>query len=353
MPDSIALIAAGRRLEKFLRYRIEADLFCADNYFSLELADPGFAIDPGMRCELQVNGTLALTGIIDRVTDGDDKRGSTLSVEGRDLMGLLVDSYVEEFPDKENTTLKELAEQLLATVPFINRKAICFQAGLAGAAANKTKDSADAALAALGVGQKNSHVEPGRTIFEVLKAAAMSRGATFFGLPDGTFVFGRPKASGQPVFTIVHRRDGAGNNTFKTTRVRDISRRYSKISVIGQQQGDDLLAADQINVQATVSDEEAPFYKPYVAVLNDDDKSPQEHARMLLEMQRAESFQLVYSIPGHSQNGRNWTVNELCRVRDQKRGIDGSYLIVSRAFELSKQDGRFTEIRLSYPGVIR
>ena len=267
----------------------------------------------GARCQLYVNGSLAMTGIVDRVVDADDKRGSHLSVEGRDLMGLLVDSYAESWPDMENTPLKELAEQLLADVPFINRKAIRYQGGLAGTTAQTPQDGATGALSALGIGQKNTHVEPGQTVFDVLKRAAMSRGATFFALPDGTFVFGRPKAAGRAPFSVVHRTDGVGNNAFRSTRVRDISRRYSKITVVGQQQGYDAIGLDEINVQATATDDSMPFYKPHVAVLNDDEHSPAEYARMLLEMQRAQGFQLVYSVRGHAQNGRNWTVNELCR----------------------------------------
>ncbi|MDA8137930.1 MAG: hypothetical protein M0036_04680 [Desulfobacteraceae bacterium] len=353
MSDSIALIVGKRRLEKFISYRVEADFYCADNYFRLELGSLDTDIDGGMRCELRVNDRPALQGIIDRITDADEKRGTGYYVEGRDLMGLLVDSYVESYPDRENIALKELAEQLIATVPYISRQDIQYQAGLAGAAASGTKDSASDAMAALGIGQKNCHVEPGSTIFEELKRAAMSRGAMFFGLPDGTFVFGRPKASGEAFFTIVHNRRGAGNNAFRSTRVRDVSRKYSKIVVVGQQQGDDLLQADEINIAATVTDDTAPFYKPFVATLNDDSVSPQQYARMLLEMQRAAALQLIYSVRGHSQQGRNWTINELCRVRDEVRGIDGVYLIVSRAFELSKQNGVSTEIRLSLPGVIQ
>ena len=84
----------------------------------------------------------------------------------------------------------------------------------------------------------------------------MSRGATFFGLPDGTFVFGRPKAAGKPVFNIVQNAAGLGNNVLRGQRMRDNSRRYSKIIVVGQQQGDDLLGADEVNhILAIASDD--------------------------------------------------------------------------------------------------
>jgi prophage tail gpP-like protein len=354
MSDDLALIVGGRRLEKFLSYRVEADLYCADSLFGLEMSPlDAAAVDPGQTCQLSVNGQLVLTGIIDRVVDGDDKRGSRLTVEGRSLMGLLVDAYVEEFPDLVSISLRELAEGLLATVPFINRRAVRYQDGLAGATALATREQAGGSLFNLGEEKKNTHVTPGQTVFEVLRMAAASRGAIFYGLPDGTFVFGRPKAAGRPAFAIVHRRDGRGNTCLRSQRVRDISRRWSKITVLGQQPDDDLFASpEEINVQATLTDDAMPFYKPYVVVAEDSDPvSPAEQARLLLEMQRREGFQLVYSVRGHSQGGRNWAVNELCRVQDVRRGIDGVYLIYSRACELSKEDGRFTEVRLGLPGV--
>ena len=350
MADSIALTVSGRRLEKFLRYRIEADLYCADDAFRLELADPGFAIDPGVRCTLLVNGQAELTGLIDRVEDGEDKSGGILTLEGRDLMGLLVDSYVEDFPDMENVPLKALAEQLLKNVPFINRKAIEYQQGLAGAAAGQS--GSGAAISALGLGQKNAHLDPARTIFEVLREFAAARGAMFFSLPDGRLVFGRPKAAGAPDYHLVRRRDGRGNNTLRSSRVRDLSCRYSRITVLGQQQGDDLLGADEINTRATVRDPEVPFHKPRVTESSCDGLSPAQEARLLLERQRADALQLTYRVAGHAQNGRNWTINRLCRLQDEPRGIDGVFLIVARTFELSKEEGRTTELRLGLPGVI-
>lgn len=351
--DGIALLVGGRRIERFIRYRVDMDLYCADHGFELELKDPGFDISPGAVCKLLVNDQLTLTGIVDRAVDGDDKHGSTLRIEGRDLMGILVDSYVTEFPDLEGVSLKDLAERLLTNTPHINRKRIRYQGGVAGTVAGTATDSAAGAMAAFGLEKSASKVEPGQTIFEVLKPAAVSRGAMFFCLPDGTFVFGRPKAAGKPVFSITHGRTGKGNNAFRTKRMRDNSRRYSSITVIGQQQGNDELSAGEINVSATVEDSDAPFYKPYVTVLNDDDKSPEEYARMLMEMQKAESFQLCYYMRGHSQNGKNFTLNELARVRDGKRRIDGSYLIYGMTLELDRREGPFTALQLGYPGVVR
>lgn len=347
MSDKISLQIGDRRIEKFVRYRIEADLYTAADAFSLEFGDPGVEIDPGQLCRLYVNGRLELTGIIDRVEEGTDRSGNTLLVEGRDLMGLLVDSYVEEFPDLQDITLKALAEQLLKKVPFINRKEIAYQTGIAGAEAGQTGGND-----LLGIAHDHAKVEPGQTIFEVLKDYARGRGAMFFSLPDGGLVFGRPKAKGKPLFRVAMRLDGAGNNAMSAKRIRDISRRYSKLVILGSRQGTDQLDAGNINVAAEVTDSDVPFHKPLVKCSSNDGQSPVQEARMLLEQQRAQGFQLVYRMARHSQNGRNYTINELCQVSDERRRISGIYLIYGRVFELSKDDGPTTELRLGLPGAI-
>ena len=357
MSDSIALLINQQKITRFLSYRVDADLYCADDAFSVETADPGIDIDDGTKCKLLVNDRTALTGLIDRVEDGDGKQGSFMRIDGRDLMGLLVDSYPTEFPDMGDITIKGLAEALLANVPFINRKSIVYQGGIAGEKAADTSDDASGAMAGFGLTSRNAHVEPGKTIFEVLKYYAECRGALFFSLPDGTFVFGRPKAAGRPAFSIVHRKSGTGNMAVNTRRIRDMSRRWSKITVLCMQQGADGMGTDEVNAQASVTDSGVPFYKPYVEVVQNDDYSPERKARMLLEHQRAEAFRLMYVVPGHSQNGRNWTINELCHVIDEPKKIDGVYLITGRTFILAKpggeygDGGKFTQVRLSLPGV--
>ncbi len=124
MQDEVILKIGDKEIKYFISYDIESDLYIADNAFSLELSDPETEIDPGQLCKIYVNGVLELNGIIDSVTDKESKSGTSLSVEGRDLMGLLVDSHIEEFVPLEGVTIKTLAETLLKDVPFINLKPI-------------------------------------------------------------------------------------------------------------------------------------------------------------------------------------------------------------------------------------
>lgn len=352
--DSVVLQVGGKRIERFLSYTVESDLYTADDAFSLELAHPETEIKRGQRCELYVNGVLELTGIIDKCSRSYGKGGLTYTVEGRDLMGLLVDAYCEEFVSVQDYKLSQLAELLLKKIPFINRSNVEYQENVVGKLKGKTKTVDTPLIGYLDTPQKVSQIEPGMTVFEVLRNYAASRGLMFFAKPDGTFVFGRPKAGGEPSFSLTCTKSGIGNNVLDGSESDDISKRYSKVIVIGQQQGQDdfLMDAGQVTTQGEVVDKDFPFYKPFVAVDNNDSQSPALHARFLLEQQRHEGYQLSYTVQGQSQNGRNWQINELCRVKDEVLGIDGVYLIYGRTMELSRAFGTVTRLKLGTPGVV-
>jgi prophage tail gpP-like protein len=359
--DWVTLIVNGQKIENFLSYKIEADIYTADDAWSLELAQPEAEIIAGQQCQLYVNDELHLTGLVDKVQKSYDKRGVRLSVEGRDLMGLLVDSYVEQFTTVEGKKLSELAEMLLKNVPYINRQAVAYQEDVVGSLKQKKttkkvieEDTEDSFIELIDTPQKLSQIEPGMTIFEVLRTYSLSRGLMFFAMPDGTFVFGRPKASGEPRYHLTCRkRDPVNNNVLSGERLVDLSQRYSKVTVIGQAQGldEDGDDATKVRTKAVREDPDFPFYKPYVTTNNNDAQSPAQHARMVMEKQKHEGFQLKYRVPGHSQNGDIWNINELCQVQDEVLGEDAVYLIYGRTFEMDK-GGVYTDLTLGKPGIV-
>lgn len=355
-PNNVTLQIAGHRIERLPSYSVEADLYTADDAFSLEVAAPEIEIKRGQKCELYVNDTLELTGIIDKRSRKCDKNGSlTIRIEGRDLMGLLVDSYCEEFVTVQGKKLSELAAMLLKTVPFINRKQIQYQENIVGKLKGKKKAVDTPLIGYMDTPQKISQIEPGMTKFEVLRTYSASRGLMFFALPDGTLVFGRPKAKGEPMFTLTCTKIGVGNNVLEGEEIDDISKRYSRVTVLGQQQGQEDFGMDahKITTKGVVEDKEFPFYKPFVTRDNNDSQSPALHARFLVEQQRHQGYQLHYKVQGHSQNGKNWQINELCQVHDTVLGVDGVFLIYGRTFERSKTDGTTTRLKLGPPGLVQ
>jgi len=357
MPDKVELYVNDMRIEDFESYNIAKSLFNADGIFTLELSDPEADIKAGSYCELYVDGERAFTGIVDIVNPFYRKGERKLILSGRDLMGIVVDSYCEEFITIEGMKLKALAERLLKNIsfPFFDLKAIQYQDDIIGGLRKKRKSKGD--IGSMDSAQKFSQIEPGMTVFEVLKEYAASRGMLFWCEDNGVLVFGRPKATGEPAYTLINRKgDGRENNILEGEMEENICKRYSKITVMGQQQGTDDTPASGVNIQAVRAlkvPDEFPFYKPFVAVNNNDSLSPAMQARLIEEKQKAEGFSLRYKVAGHGQGNNLWKVNELCRVKDDIFKLDGTYLIYSCTFQLSKEEGMTSELRLGYPGMIQ
>lgn len=359
MSDKVELLVDNKKIEHFISYHISADLYTPADFFHLDLSNPDIVIKKGKLAEVYVNGTKELTGIVEKTHRRVHKDGVSLSVQGRDLMGLLIDTHCEPpWPSINNMKLQNLAELLLKRVPFINRKTIEYQKNVTGKIKGKKK-SATNYIFSLDAAQKIGQIEPGMTIFDVLRNFALSRGLLFYCKADGTLVFGRPMAKGEPEFFLTMKRDGKGNNVISSEVIDDISRRYSRIYVVGQQQGgQSSMFATAINKPSIPKDDPTfPFHKPYVCLDNNDNVSPMERARLIIEKQRREGRQFNYTVGRHSQNNHNWAINSMCRITDEVQEIDGKsingdYLIYGRTFEMNKSTGPITRLKLGEPGII-
>ncbi len=352
MNDSVYLLVDGKRLENFISYDIDADIYAGASTFNLEMARPEVRVRKGMGCELWVNDQLELTGIIDAPVPSYDKSGgSKLRVTGRDLMGWMVDAHVEEFVTVRNFKLSTLAERLLQKAPkeFFKLATVKYQEDVAGRLRTRA-----ARIGIFDTETSLSQIEPGMSVFDVLKEYSRSLGFLFYALPDGTFVFGVPKASGAPAFTLTHRKDGKGNNIETGEFVQDQSKQYSKVTVVGQKQGQNVFSSSDVNIEATVEDPDFPFYKPYVHKDEYGGNNPKLQARLLLEKMRHDGFRLNYKVEGHRQGTKNWSINELAHVRDEDQdfNLDGSFLIYGRTFSKSKDGGTSTKLRIGLPGMI-
>lgn len=342
MRDKIFLQIDNMKIEHFLSYSVHNHLFNAADSFSMELMNPKIKIKEGARCKLYVNDRLELNGIVERIAERYDKAKRSLTIEGRDLMGLVADSYVEDFFDLKDHSLKDIAQRLLKNIPFINRKKIIYAKG-----SKERSVSQDNKELTMDV----TSPSPGDRVFEVLARCAMSHGLLFFSLPDGTFVFGKPRARGNIDFVLVCRKDVKGNNILEAERVRDIKAHFSKVTVTGDRQGRDNLGVDDLGYNVSVEDKSYPFYKPKVLDTSYADSDPESFAKLEMKHDRFEGLLLNYKTFAHSQNGKNYQVNDICHVEDEVFGISGNYLIYARTFKMSK-NGVFTDLNLSRLGIL-
>lgn len=352
-----------KRVEHFLNYSIETDLYVADHAFSIEVANPEVEIPKGSQCRLYVNDQLELTGIVDRRLRRCDKKGRKQVIDGRDLMGILVDAYVEDFVTIQGKTLGQLAEFLIGpntktgrpALPFINRKLVTGQTGLTGKLDTRRRRGTASFLALFDTPEPMRQTAAGMTVFQTLQTYALASGVMFYGLPDGSFVFDRPVTGGVSDYDIVFNPKGEGNNALSAEVDENISKGYSKVTVVGQVQGNDLDGGDATKTTVKskpVYDSSFPFYKPFVQCSSHDSQTPDQHARLIMERMRHESQRFCYEMPRHSQGGKNFNLNRLVRLRDDVHGISGTYLITGRTYKLSKEDGPTTTLKLSLPGIV-
>lgn len=361
MPDQVSLLINGQRITNFVDYEIDADLFTADDSFNLTLSNPETTIESGQLCTLVVNGTVELSGIAEKVTRSTGKEGTTVRIEGRDLMSIAVDSSAEDFVTIQGKTVKSLAEMIIGkttkhpALPYLSRLPIIYQENFIGRGKGKKQTVSQPLIGSLDTPQKIGQIEPGMSVFEVLSNYAASRGFMFWLQYQATgpvLVFGRPKSGGPASCSLVNRVSGDGNNIKSSTLSEDISKAWSQITVISQTQGHDEygLSAGKVNTKHTRSTDLVPWYKPLVVRMTHDSQSPALHARLLEEKQRHDSYQYTATVVGHSQRGRNWSINEICTVIDEDHSINRDLLVYGRTFIKSRAEGTITRLRLSLPG---
>ena len=326
--DDVIVLVHGAKLEKFISYTIEADLYSPEGAFQFE-CDAKYDISPGDACEIYVNRIRVMTGIIDTITRSLSRQGPRIEIQGRSNASILADSCVTSFKTLP-ITLPALAERLVRNLPFVGRKDFRYNSG----------------SAQVKVKRKFLELSPGDTVFDVLKKAANSQGYLFFAAPDGAFVFDKPAETGKASFKI-HAFDGK-QDYIEGSVTKTLNDRHSDIVIMGESQDDD----DIKYVCAKLKNDDFPFTRPLVVSWNENEGPAKKTAQLRLSTEKAQAIQLEYTLPGHSQNGANWTINVFCNVRDEYNGAIGGYLIKTRTFSLSRTDGKRTKITLQPGGLL-
>ena len=147
--------AKGRaRVDKFVSYTIDADLYSPEGSFSFE-CDSKYDMNRGNLCQIFVNRKCVMAGIIDTVRRSLSRSGPKMEIEGRSVASVLADSSVTKFGTLPRT-LPQLAERLVKDLPFLSRKDFVFNSG-------SDKDK---------IKRKFVELSPGDSVFDVLKKAA-------------------------------------------------------------------------------------------------------------------------------------------------------------------------------------
>ena len=326
-PDEVILLVRNARVDKFVSYTIDSDLYSPEGSFSFE-CDSRYDVNKGDTCQIFVNRVCVMAGIIDTVQRSLSRNGPKMNIDGRSVAAVLADSSVTKFATLP-TTLPQLVERLVRDLPFLSRKDFVFKSG-----SDKVK-----------VQRKFIEVSPGDSVFDVIKKAANSQGYLFWASPEGELVFDKPVEHGKADFKIHAFEDGSEMDYIEGSVSETINEQHSLIKVIGESQDDN----DIKYVAASVKNDDFPFYRPLVVNWNENEGPAKKTAELQLATEKAAAIQLEYTMPGHSQNGIPWTINAFCDVEDHYNGANGAYLIKRRTFTLDRNEGKRTKLELQ-PG---
>ena len=326
-PDEVILLVRNARVDKFVSYTIDSDLYSPEGSFSFE-CDSRYDVNKGDTCQIFVNRVCVMAGIIDTVRRSLSRSGPKMEIEGRSVAAVLADSSVTKFATLP-TTLPQLTERLVRDLPFLSRKDFVFKSG-----SDKAK-----------VQRKFVEVSPGDSVFDVIKKAANSQGYLFWASPEGQLVFDKPVERGKADFKIHAFENGEEMDYIEGSVTETLDGQHSLIKVVGESQDDN----DIKYVAASVKNSDFPFYRPLVVNWNENEGPAKKTAELQLATEKAAAIQLEYTMPGHSQNGIPWTINAFCDVEDHYNGANDAYLIKHRTFTLDRNEGKRTKIELQ-PG---
>ncbi|OGQ60737.1 MAG: hypothetical protein A3J24_06395 [Deltaproteobacteria bacterium RIFCSPLOWO2_02_FULL_53_8] len=350
MRDSVALVIGGNSYSNFLGYEIDSNVLVPADAFSCRISRVDATIKTGDRFQLVINGELEMSGLIDKVTAQYSKGSQEMRIEGRDLMGLLIDASVEEWKTLKDMTLKDMGARLLKNIPYIKDSKIIYgkekeDAGLSKP--KKVKLDSDG----LDTSTNVCHYEAGITVFEALSDYSQRHGLLMWMEPDGTLVFGELKAKGCAAskfsFYTYKGSERAKNNIISASLTDDISKRYSRLTVVAQVQGTDGMQAGDQTITKTADDKSFPFTKPLVLQSQcSDSKAAGLQAQLEVKKRIVEGWRLELVAAGHSQDGANYKANTVCSIKDEVLGLDDQYLILGRKFTLDRNAGPRTQLTI-------
>jgi prophage tail gpP-like protein len=288
----------------------------------------------GESCSILADGERILTGSIEVVNVDGDSGSHTISIDGRDKTGDLVDSKIASLSDiRAPMTLQAIIQLVIlhigSTIAVID---------LSGA---PSFDSV----------QDLAAPEPGQDVWDFIEGLARKRQVLLTSDAYGNVVITRSSGLVIPA-TLQNLVNDNTNNVLTYAVSYDNTGRFNRYNIIGQ------LNPITIN-SAIVSTNESITHQ--VGVVTDTDidpgrqfallsenavADPVDRAKWEMNIRKARSRVYSATVAGfRNQTGNLWNVNEIVTVNDDYAGINSRMLINSVQFT-NNADGRETTLSL-------
>ncbi|SMF94356.1 Mu-like prophage tail protein gpP [Methylomagnum ishizawai] len=281
-------------------------------------------IQSGAAVQVLMDGEVVVTGHVDRTLVEFDAQRHTLTVQGRDAAGDLVDSSAVPAHGGQwlKTDLLTIARELAA--PFKVPVA-------AGADLGEPFDSFT--------------LQSGETVHEAIDRMARMRG--LLPMSDGRGGLVLARAGTATAGALIE-----GQNIKAARAELDLTGRYSTYICRGQIQALDHLDADTAyGLQGTAGDPGVERHRPLVVLAEDQGHQASIDARAEWECRRraARGARLYITVQGwRDSSGALWKPNTRSAIRSPTLGVDGT-LLISEVRQTLDGEGTLTQLTLGQP----
>jgi len=326
--NTVTLMINGKTHGQWTNYDIVSDLLTPADDFSVTLGRPvdavPTAVKEGDKVEVRVGGDTVLSGRIDRVHTTTEKGNKTLTIQGRDDAGILLDCSAPLF-NSQDMDLNQIIEKIVKPLGLSKIR-------IDAAKTNKTH---------------KVQIEPGSRAWDALTQYAEANGVWPWMEPDGTLVVGGPDYTTAPVAELVLRVSGDNNNIKRLEVERNMAARYSEVTVLGQSH------TGKHNIKATVKDESLKLSRPLIVTEPDVDSQAEAErkAKKRLADSRLEGLTITAVVQGHrTDDGTLWQPGQRINVLSEPDGIDAVYFLMARTFVGGRGQGTETVLTLKEDG---
>lgn len=330
----------GISYEHFKDASVEIRLDALSNTFSFTAVsskNKPLPFKGGESCKITVDGFVVITGFIEIVSGSYDSTNHTISIQGRDKTGDLIDSTITSFNDlREAITLKSIIEKVISHLSLdIN------------VIDNANPDPFNAA-------EDNIVVEPGDSAFSFIESLARKRHVLLTSNSDGNIIIS--KSPGIDSDGFLQNIIGATDNnilqasySYDRTGRFNIYKMHSNLNPIANNAAKSTSISALVNQKGVALDQEIRSGRQLVLISEGSFSDNQNNNRSLWEANIRKARGRVYSctVLGYKPNKTKlWNVNEVITVVDDFADIDADMLINSVAFGIDLQQGKTTTLSM-------
>ena len=327
----VELKVNGRDYAGWQSVRVTRGIKAIAGGFSLSVAEkwsnaPARPLREGYQCALAIEGQPVITGYIDKRTEDSSADSHSLTIDGRDATGDMVDS---------STLLAQWEYRGVDLLTLAQR--LCAQFEIPVAAQSGLELIKPAKFS----------IDPGDTAFEVLERACRLAGVLPISDGTGGLLLMRPGAERATTALV------EGQNIKSIRAEHDSSGIYSRYVVLGQHPGTDNASGAGTSVKGEASDGNV-LRGGRVLVIRPEGAVTLELAKQRAQWEatvraaRADAVTVV--VQGWLQgNGALWPINARVPVKSRRVGVDGEMLISQASYSIDEAGGTVTELTLERP----